>query len=183
MELLQSFADVPLWQLALVAIVGFAASFLGGVSGYCNSALLPLVLIPITGPEPLVKAVLTAKQFLTFVSGAPFQPEVATGLRLPDTYFTGLRDSLRQKRDRLCEGLRDVGFDVYQPAGTYFVTADIRPLGYSDGIEFCRDLPQRCGVVAIPTQVFYDDVAAGKPLMSSSSMLFRSTCSIQPEVR
>jgi N-succinyldiaminopimelate aminotransferase len=118
-----------------------------------------------SGPQPLVKAVLTAKQFLTFVSGAPFQPAVATGLRLPDSYFTGLRESLRQKRDRLCDGLRDVGFEVFSPAGTYFVTADIRPLGYSDGIEFCRDLPQRCGVVAIPTQVFYDDVEAGKPLV------------------
>ena len=118
-----------------------------------------------TGPKPLVQAVLTAKQFLTFVSGAPFQPAVAAGLRLPDTYFSGLRDSLRLKRNRLCGGLRDVGFEVFEPAGTYFVTADVRPLGYSDGVEFCRDLPQRCGVVAIPHQVFYDDVEAGKPLV------------------
>ena len=117
------------------------------------------------GPPALVKAVLTAKQFLTFVSGAPFQPAIAAGLRLSDTYYTELRDSLRTKRDRLCAGLRDVGFEVYEPAGTYFVTADIRGLGYSDGIEFCRDLPKRCGVVAIPHQVFYDDVEAGKPLV------------------
>jgi N-succinyldiaminopimelate aminotransferase len=118
-----------------------------------------------SGPQPLVRTVLTAKQFLTFVSGAPFQPAVATGLRLPDSYFTGLRDSLRAKRDRLCLGLREVGFEVYEPAGTYFITADVRPLGYTDGVEFCRDLPQRCGVVAIPHQVFYDDVEAGKPLV------------------
>ena len=118
-----------------------------------------------TGPQHLVKAVLTAKQFLTFVSGAPFQPAVAAGLALPDTYFTGLRDSLRRKRDRLCAGLRDVGFEVFEPEGTYFVTADVRPLGYSDGVEFCRDLPTRCGVVAIPHQVFYDDVDAGRPLV------------------
>jgi N-succinyldiaminopimelate aminotransferase len=118
-----------------------------------------------TGPQPLVGAVLTAKQFLTFVSGAPFQPAVAAGLRLPDSYFTGLRDSLRAKRDRLCRGLREVGFEAFEPAGTYFITADVRPLGYSDGVELCRDLPQRCGVVAIPHQVFYDDVDAGKPLV------------------
>jgi len=117
------------------------------------------------GPPALVKAVLTAKQFLTFVSGAPFQPAIAAGLRLSDAHYTNLRDSLRTKRDRLCAGLRDVGFEVYEPAGTYFVTADIRGLGYSDGIEFCRDLPKRCGVVAIPHQVFYDDVEAGKPLV------------------
>jgi N-succinyldiaminopimelate aminotransferase len=117
------------------------------------------------GPADLVTAVRTAKQFLTFVSGAPFQPAIALGLGLPDAYYDGLRNSLRAKRDRLCAGLREVGFDVFEPAGTYFVTADVRPLGYTDGVEFCRDLPQRCGVVAIPHQVFYDDLEAGKPLV------------------
>ncbi len=117
------------------------------------------------GPADLVTAVRTAKQFLTFVSGAPFQPAIALGLGLPDSYYDGLRDSLRAKRDRLCAGLREVGFEVFEPAGTYFITADVRPLGYTDGVEFCRDLPQRCGVVAIPHQVFYDDIEAGKPLV------------------
>jgi N-succinyldiaminopimelate aminotransferase len=109
--------------------------------------------------------VLTAKQFLTFVSGAPFQPAVAVGLRLPDAYFAGLRDGLRAKRDRLVEGLRAGGLTPYVPEGTYFVTADVRPLGYQDGVEFCRDLPHKVGVVAIPHQVFYDDVDAGRPLV------------------
>jgi N-succinyldiaminopimelate aminotransferase len=117
------------------------------------------------GPQELVHAVLMAKQFLTFVSGAPFQPAIATALRLPVSYFDGLRDSLQDKRDRLCAGLRDVGFEVFSPAGTYFATADVRPLGYDDGVDFCRDLPTRCGVVAIPHQVFYDDVEAGRPLV------------------
>ena len=118
-----------------------------------------------TGPAHLVRAVLTAKQFLTFVSGAPFQPAVAVGLRLPDTYFDQLRATLRSKRDRLCAGLREVGLDVFVPQGTYFVTADVRPLGWTDGLEFCRELPRRAGVVAIPHQVFYDDVEAGRPLV------------------
>ena len=118
-----------------------------------------------SGPAHLVRAVLTAKQFLTFVSGAPFQPAVAAGLRLPDGYFNGLRDELRAKRDRLVEGLRAGGLAPYVPQGTYFVTADVRPLGYEDGVEFCRDLPHKVGVVAIPHQVFYDDVEAGRPLV------------------
>ncbi len=118
-----------------------------------------------TGPAHLVRAVLTAKQFLTFVSGAPFQPAVAVGLRLPDAYFAELRATLRGKRDRLCAGLREVGFDVFVPQGTYFITADVRPLGWADGLEFCRELPRRAGVVAIPHQVFYDDVEAGRPLV------------------
>jgi N-succinyldiaminopimelate aminotransferase len=117
------------------------------------------------GPAHLVRAVLMVKQFLTFVSGAPFQPAVAVGLRLPDAYFDGLREALRGKRDRLVDGLRGVGLEAYVPQGSYFVTADIRPLGYTDGVTFCRELPHRAGVVAIPHQVFYDDVEAGRPLV------------------
>lgn len=117
------------------------------------------------GPAALVRAVLTAKQFMTFVSGAPLQPAVAVGLRLPDAYFAGLRDGLQAKRDRLVAGLESVGFGVHVPQGTYFVTADVRPLGWTDGVQFCRDLPHRAGVVAIPHQVFYDEVEAGRPLV------------------
>ena len=119
----------------------------------------------VTGPEPLVTAVRGAKQFLTFTSGAPFQPAVALGLGLGDDYYEGLRSGLQDKRDRLCDGLAKVGFDVHRPRGTYFVTTDVRPLGYDDGLRFCRELPQRCGVVAIPHAVFYDDPAPGRPLV------------------
>jgi N-succinyldiaminopimelate aminotransferase len=72
---------------------------------------------------------------------------------------------LRRKRDLLCAGLADIGFSVFKPAGTYFVTADVRPLGYDDGVAFCRDLPKRAGVVAIPHSVFYDNVDAGRSLV------------------
>ncbi len=118
-----------------------------------------------TGPRHLVRAVLMAKQFLTFVSGAPFQPAIAAGLRLPDAFFDAVRDDLRRKRDLVCAGLRDAGFEVFEPQGTYFVTADVRPLGFTDGLQLCRELPHRVGVVAIPHQVFYDDVEAGRPLV------------------
>jgi N-succinyldiaminopimelate aminotransferase len=116
-------------------------------------------------PPALLQAVRTAKQFLTYVNGAPFQPAIAVGLRLGDDYFAGLADDLRAKRDRLCAGLTDAGFGVSAPAGTYFVTADIRPLADTDGMAFCRDLPGRCGVVAVPTSVFYDDRDAGRHLI------------------
>jgi N-succinyldiaminopimelate aminotransferase len=118
-----------------------------------------------TGPAHLVRAVLMAKQFLTFVSGAPFQPAVAAGLRLPDAFFDAVRSDLRRKRDLVCTGLREAGFGVFEPQGTYFVTADVRPLGFTDGFQLCRELPHRVGVVAIPHQVFYDDVEAGRPLV------------------
>lgn len=114
-----------------------------------------------TGSAPLVAAVRTAKQFLTYVSGAPFQPAVAVGLRLPDAYFDGLRLDLQAKRDLLCDGLTAAGFDVRPPQGTYFVTAGIRPLTDEDGLAFCRSLPARCGVVAVPTSVFHVDPSDG----------------------
>jgi N-succinyldiaminopimelate aminotransferase len=113
----------------------------------------------------LVTAVRTAKQFLTYVSGAPFQHAIATGLALDDEYFASFVADLRDKRDSLVDGLRDVGFEVFPPAGTYFVTADVRPLGDPDGMAFCRSLPERCGVVAVPNVVFYDDEDAGRPLV------------------
>ena len=118
-----------------------------------------------TGPARLVRAVLLAKQFMTYVSGAPFQPALALGLRMPDAYYADLRDGLQSKRDRLCQGLEEIGFGVHRPRGTYFVTADVRPLGYDDGLQFCQELPGRCGVVAIPNAVFYDDKEAGRSLV------------------
>ncbi len=116
----------------------------------------------VTGPAALVSAALRVKQFLTFVNGAPLQPAVAVALGLPDDYFTGFRDGLQARRDRLVTGLTDAGFTVLPSEGTYFVTADITPLGGTDGVDFCRALPERCGVVAVPTQVFYDHQDAGR---------------------
>jgi N-succinyldiaminopimelate aminotransferase len=118
-----------------------------------------------SGPADLVRATLTAKQFLTFTSAAPLQPAIAEALALGDEYYDDLRSTLQGKRDRLSDGLSSLGFDVYVPAGTYFVTTDIRPLGFDDGLDFCLRLPERCGVVAIPHEVFYDDKQAGKPLV------------------
>lgn len=110
-----------------------------------------------SGPPDLIAAVRTAKQFLTFAGGGPFQMGIAAGLSLPDEYFTGLANRLQDRRDRLVAGLTATGLEVYVPAGTYFVTADIRPLrADGDGVAFCRELPHRCGVVAIPNAVFYD---------------------------
>ncbi|NED15756.1 pyridoxal phosphate-dependent aminotransferase [Streptomyces sp. SID9124] len=111
---------------------------------------------------PLIAAVRTAKQYLTYVSAGPFQYAIAEALRLPDTYFNSFRADLRRKRDLLGGGLREAGFEVYQPEGTYFITTDITPFGEKDAYAFCRALPERCGVVAIPNSVFYDDPEAGR---------------------
>jgi N-succinyldiaminopimelate aminotransferase len=116
----------------------------------------------VTATRELVTAVRTVKQFLTYVTGGPFQYAVAEALAMPDAYYASIAADLRVKRDLLCAGLTGAGFEVYRPAGTFFVTTDIRGLGEKDGMEFCRELPRRAGVVAIPSSVFYDDQEAGR---------------------
>ncbi|WP_189223981.1 pyridoxal phosphate-dependent aminotransferase [Saccharothrix coeruleofusca] len=110
----------------------------------------------VCGPAELVAAVRAAKQFLTFVGGAPFQPAVAHALRHELEWVEGLRTSLQDKRSRLAEGLTEAGFAVRPCEGTYFITADVRPLGFTDGARLCRELPERIGVAAVPVQVFTD---------------------------
>jgi N-succinyldiaminopimelate aminotransferase len=111
----------------------------------------------VCGPAAMVAAARAAKQFLTYVSSGPFQPAIATGLRLPDSYFTSLAADLEGKRDHLMQGLIQAGFEVYKPQGTYFITVDIRSVqADGDGYAFCRALPHKCGVVGIPNVVFYD---------------------------
>ena len=117
------------------------------------------------GPRRLVQALMAAKQFLTYTSGAPLQPAIAVALGAPDAFFADLRKELQARRDQLGDGLANLGFDVHVPQGTYFLTTDIRALGLEDGLQFCLDLPAQAGVVAIPHQVFYDDKAAGAPLV------------------
>ena len=120
-----------------------------------------------TAPPELRNAVMTAKQFLTFVNAAPLQPAIAAGLRLGDDYFDQLRDDLLAKRDRLASGLKAAGFDVLHTQGTYFLTCDIRGIAERTGlpntsIEFCLALPDACGVVAVPSEVFYRTKEAGR---------------------
>lgn len=116
-----------------------------------------------SGPSDLIAAVRVVRQHLSYVSGGPFQYAMALGLGLPDAYFDGLRTDLSRKRDLLGAGLANLGLRVIVPQGTYFVTTDVRPLGYADGLAFCRELPGRAGVVAIPHQVFCDDPSIGAP--------------------
>jgi N-succinyldiaminopimelate aminotransferase len=104
---------------------------------------------------PLLAAVRTVKQFLTYVNGAPFQPAIAVALAAEPPHYLGIRERLEQQRDLLCTGLQAVGFDVFCPEATYFATVDV----HADAVQFCRDLPKRAGVVAIPSSVFYDSSA------------------------
>ncbi len=115
-------------------------------------------------PE-LTQAVRMSKQFLTYVNGAPFQHAMAVGLNLGEDYFKNLALSFTKKRDLLYKGLVQAGFKCFKPEGTYFITTDISSFGISDGMEFCRGLPEMCNIVAVPNVVFYDDKKAGAPMV------------------
>jgi N-succinyldiaminopimelate aminotransferase len=112
-----------------------------------------------SGPAELVDAVLAAKQWLTFTSGAPLQPAVAHALDDEPDFPRELATDLQKRRDLLCSGLGEVGLDVRVPEGTYFALTDVSDLGWEDGLSFCLALPERAGVVAIPTQGFHDSEA------------------------
>ena len=132
-----------------ISSVGKSFSFTGWKIGWCS------------GPAPLVEATRKVKQYLTFAGGTPLQHASAAALRLPLAEIRARADDLRGKRDRLCDGLEAAGLKPLVSAGTYFVNADVG----ADAVEFCAGLPERCGVVAIPTSVFYDDKEAARTLV------------------
>jgi N-succinyldiaminopimelate aminotransferase len=132
-----------------ISSVGKSFSVTGWKIGWCS------------GPAELVAAARMVKQFLTFAGGTPLQHAAAAALRLPRAEVEAIRDDLRVKRDQLCAGLEAADLHPITPAGTYFVNADVG----IDAVEFCRELPQKCGIVAIPTSVFYDDPSAAATLV------------------
>ena len=132
-----------------ISSVGKSFSVTGWKTGWCS------------GPAELVAATRTAKQFLTFAGGTPLQHAAATALSLPRSVQHELRDSLARKRDMLADGLAAAGLAPLQSAATYFINADVG----TDAVRWCRDLPERAGIVAIPTSVFYDDDRAAPTLV------------------
>ena len=108
-----------------------------------------------TGPADLVAKVLGVKQWFSFAAGTPLQHGIVAGLELPDSRLAALGADLGRKRDLLTDGLRELGLEVFHSKATYFVTADVAPLGVTDSLEFCRSLPERVGVAAVPNQVFH----------------------------
>jgi len=116
-------------------------------------------------PAPMIRAVNTVKQFMTFTHSGPMQLAVAHGLSREMEWVEALRSSLQMRRDRLADGLATLGVTVHRPQATYFIQVDVRPLGIDDGEAFARSLPHHAGVVGIPTAVFCDHPDVGRPFV------------------
>ncbi len=110
----------------------------------------------VSGPAELVAAARGAKQYLSYVGSGPFQPAVVLALREESDWVAAMARELEAKQELLSAALREAGFGVHRTDGTYFVLADPRPLGYHDGAAFCRELPARLGVAAVPVSAFVD---------------------------
>ncbi len=148
-------ATLPgMWERTVtISSAGKTFSLTGWKVGYCCA------------PAAISTALRTAHQVVNFCNSAPLQTAIAAALRADDTFYRRLRADYRERRDHLCDGLAEVGFDVLTPAGTYFALADIRPLGWDDDVELCRMLPARVGVGAIPPTAFYVHKEAGRHLV------------------
>jgi aspartate/methionine/tyrosine aminotransferase len=104
----------------------------------------------------LLQPIAKAHQFVTFTTPPNLQSAVAYGLALDDAYFERLAGKMQDKRNRCADGLIEAGFDVLDCAGTYFISADFRPLGFDgDDISFCRYVTEKAGVTALPVSAFY----------------------------
>jgi N-succinyldiaminopimelate aminotransferase len=159
-------------HLPLATLTGMAERTLSISSGGKTFSFTGWKVGWVSGPASLVAAVRAAKQFLTYTSGAPFQLAIAAGLSTGPEVINRLGTELKARRDLFCDGLATLGFTVHRPAATYFATTDIAPVAPGlSAYDFCRMLPERCGVVAIPSSVFYGagaadaDPAAGRTLV------------------
>lgn len=118
----------------------------------------------VTAPAPLAALVAKAHQLLTFTVAPNLQRAVAVGLDKDTAYFERLAESMRSARDWLAEGLGRAGFDVLPCDGSYFLIADIAPLGFAGGdVAFCQQMTRTVGVAAIPVSAFYDQAGADIP--------------------
>ncbi|HDZ91781.1 MAG TPA: aminotransferase class I/II-fold pyridoxal phosphate-dependent enzyme [Deltaproteobacteria bacterium] len=118
----------------------------------------------IAAPE-LSRAVRMSHQFITFCGQAPLQEAMAFAMGFPDAYYKGLLSDYVTRRDRLSGALSEMGFKVYAPQGTYYLIVDIRSLGFDDDVEFCRMLPGKAGVAAIPCSCFWNNRRRGRELV------------------
>ena len=113
-------------------------------------------------PPEVTGAIRKMHDFITVGAAAPLQEAGVTALRLPESYYEGLRASYHSRRDRMVALLEEVGFRCFKPRGAYYVMTDITAFGLPDDVGFTRHLIRDIGVAAVPGSSFYSDPALGR---------------------
>jgi aminotransferase len=113
-------------------------------------------------PPALTGAIRKVHDFLTVGAAAPLQEAGIAALGVPDSYYQGLAESYRRRRDVLLGMLERSGFTCYRPDGAYYIMTDIAGFGFPDDVAFARHLATDVGVAAVPGSSFYRSPAAGR---------------------
>ena len=113
-------------------------------------------------PPEVTDAIRKMHDFITVGAAAPLQEAGVTALRLPESYYEGLRASYLSRRDRMLDILEEAGFRCFKPRGAYYVMTDITAFGLPDDVGFTRHLIRDIGVAAVPGSSFYSDPALGR---------------------
>jgi aminotransferase len=116
-------------------------------------------------PPALTAGIRKVHDFLTVGAAAPLQEAGVTALSLPDSYYRGLADLYRAKRDRFVPVLERAGFRCFPPAGAYYVMADVSAITKLDATAFAFELVRDPGVAVVPGPSFFSRPGDGRSLV------------------
>jgi aminotransferase len=105
-------------------------------------------------PAAIMGAIRKVHDFLTVCAPAPFQAALREALKLPDEYYTRMREEYRRRHDLLSAGLKAGGWKVNEPEGTYFLLLDLRGMEVTDDREWAIGLARERGVAGVPGSAF-----------------------------
>ena len=155
-----SIASLPTAFDRVITLSGFSKTFnmTGWRLGYAIA------------PHDIAAKMGLVNDLLYICAPTPLQHGVAAAFDMSDSYYTTLLEQYDKKRSMLSETLRECGFDIVEPQGSYYILADFRPLaermsGFSDDMEACKTIISRCGIGTVPGRSFFEDPADGAHLL------------------
>jgi len=107
------------------------------------------------GKGELIAPINNAANVIYVCPATPLQAALAKVLMADDNYYNELRDKFDQKRIRFSEGIRELGFDIYNSGSAFYLWARI-PERYGDAIAFNEMLMRDAGVGMTPGSAFAD---------------------------
>jgi aminotransferase len=114
-------------------------------------------------PADIAEKMGLLNDLLYICAPTPLQHAAVAAFDLPESYYAGLRDAYRAKRDLMVDACREAGIRPFLPQGTYYFLAEISGLGCTDGRAAAERLLTEVGVAVVPGSAFYPDPAGGRP--------------------